>query len=344
MADLESSRDTSQIGEKWWAKNQSFILTQGYKLRPRYEPNWVPSWTINPKGDHEDGLKSYLSSPAMDAIRLVDGVKVVLKKVSKGGVELHTTQLLSSPEARSDPRNHTIPILEIIPMPRENWTLLVMPYCRVFTDPPFHCRAEVIEAMQQYLEGLQFMHDNHIAHSDIAPQNLMMEESQVVPEGSHFLHARTHDGFNKFFRCKNRCAVGPVKYYYIDFGLSMHFPSGQATASTVGTLRTFPTIPELSQNVPYNPFPVDIYQFGLMLQRLIETYNGLDDFRPVAAAMMNPDPRERPAAGQSLAQLNAIAAQMSTAKRRAPVWERNGFLDHVSRQLCGGYCPGRPYI
>ncbi|KAJ7439875.1 kinase-like domain-containing protein, partial [Mycena galericulata] len=202
-------------------------------------------------------------------------------------------------------------------------------------DPPFHCRAEFIEAMRQYLEvscfsllrillirvqGLQFMHDQNICHGDIAPQNLMMDESRVVPDGSHFFMPRTHSGFLRLFRWKNRCSVGPINYYYIDFGLSIHFPDGKATASTVGTLRTFPTIPELSLTVPYDPFKVDIYQLGLTIQKLIQTYRALRDFRPVATAMLNPNSWERPSPTESLVQLNSIAAGLSQRTLSASMW------------------------
>ncbi|KAJ7447556.1 kinase-like domain-containing protein [Mycena galericulata] len=333
--------------EKWWIRNQPYLLSRGYKLRPRYEPDWIPSWTVkeDPREEYEDAIAPpRISCQALDAIRTSDGMKVVLKKVPTDGEELRIAAILSTPRLRSDPRNHTIPILEVITVPNESWTLLVMPYCRRFDDPPFHCRAEFIEAMRQYLEGLQFMHDQNICHGDIAPQNLMMDESRVVPDGSHFFMPRTHSGFLRLFRWNNRCSVGPINYYYIDFGLSMHFPDGKATASTVGTLRTFPTIPELSLTVPYDPFKVDIYQLGLTIQKLIQTYRALRDFRPVATAMLNPNPGERPSPTESLVQLNSIAAGLSQRTLNASMWERGGVFNHLTRKLVGGYYPSQPYI
>jgi serine/threonine protein kinase len=106
--------------------------------------------------------------------------------------------------------------------------------------------------------------------SDIAPQNMVMDESRVIPKGSHFVNPRTHTGFYGFFSWNDRCSVGPVDYSYIDFGLSLYFPGGKDTARHLGTLRTFPTIPELSQIVPYNPFKVDIFQLGLTIHKIID--------------------------------------------------------------------------
>ncbi|KAJ7128829.1 kinase-like domain-containing protein [Mycena crocata] len=336
--------------EEWWVMNYPFLLSQGYKLRRRYEPNWVPSWwkPEDNTEEHEDELQTHWRTPALDAIRVSTGEKVVLKRVlTRGGkddVELRIATRLSNPRLRSDPHNHTIPILEVIELPDERWSLLVMPYCRRFDDPPFHCPAEFVEAMQQYLEGLQFMHDHNICHLDISPKNMMMDETLVVPAGSHFMMPRTHSGFPKLFRSNNRCAVGPVNYYYIDFGLSLYFPNGQATALTSDGLRNFEMIPEMSGTKPYNPFKVDIFQLGLVMQKLIQTYAPLRHFAPVAAAMMAPNPQGRPAPRESLIHLKSIAAKMSSRAMDAPMWKKKHFFDHVTRRLLGGYFPNTPYL
>ncbi|KAJ7435028.1 kinase-like domain-containing protein [Mycena galericulata] len=255
------------------------LLSAGYRLRARYQPDWIPSWANTTKpGEYEDSLRKFLDYNVLDAVRIQDDLKVVLKRVETDSQELKISKHLSS---LSGPRNHTIPLLDIIPLPpNKSSSILVMPYTRRFNHPAFHCRAEFIEAMQQFLEGLQFMHENNICHFDIAPQNLMMDESRVVPAGSRFCYPRSHTGFPGLFSWENRCSVGPVDYYYIDFGLSMHFPDGKDTALTTGTLRTFKTIPELSLTVPYNPFKVDIFQLGLTMHKLIEAYPALSAFPP----------------------------------------------------------------
>jgi hypothetical protein len=44
--------------EQFWVESQPFLLAQGYQLRPRYHPDWVPSWVVEGKtaGQFEDGL------------------------------------------------------------------------------------------------------------------------------------------------------------------------------------------------------------------------------------------------------------------------------------------------
>ena len=31
-------------GEMFWVEQQSWLKERGYNLRPRYQPDWVPSW------------------------------------------------------------------------------------------------------------------------------------------------------------------------------------------------------------------------------------------------------------------------------------------------------------
>ncbi|KAJ7661728.1 kinase-like domain-containing protein [Mycena rosella] len=325
--------------EAFWVDHQPFLLAQGYQLRPRYRPDWVPSWSLTPNRDnqYEDSL-DLIFTCVLDATRVHDSKKVILKCVPTDGHEIAIIKYLSAPSVRSDPRNRTIPLLDSIPLPDSPWSFLVMPFCRRFTYPPFHCRNEFVDAMNQFLEGLQFMHEHNLVHFDIAPQNMMMDESRVVPKGSHFSNTRTHTGFHGLFSWNNRCTVHPVDYYYIDFGLSLYFPGGKETALQTGTLRTFPTIPELSPIVPYNPFMVDIFQLGLTMHGLIDSYPDLEDFRPVADTMTAPNPRERPTPIEALTQLRGIATAMAPAILSSQIWEKDtGLWKKVSRVVLGGY-------
>jgi hypothetical protein len=69
------------------------------------------------------------------------------------GDEIHIALYLSSPQMRSDPRNRTVVILDVIPIHGDSeQVILVMPYLRQFHSPPFHCRAEFVEAMRQFIQ------------------------------------------------------------------------------------------------------------------------------------------------------------------------------------------------
>jgi hypothetical protein len=89
----------------------------------------------------------------LDAVRISDSQKVVLKKVSTASYEIPIAQLLSSPALRNDPRNHTVPVLDVIPLPADDdWALLVMPALLEFQKLPFRRVGEFCEAALQYLQ------------------------------------------------------------------------------------------------------------------------------------------------------------------------------------------------
>jgi hypothetical protein len=162
--------------ERFWVDQQPFLLSQGYKLRPRYDPAWVPSWK-HPGNEGQlagfcedgSGLLVNIRSPMLciallmvhnalqkgkviDATPADDGVKVVLKRVPTTGDKIRIILHLSSAEIRSDLRNRTVHIIDIISLPSDKETVpLVMPYLRVFNTPPFHCRGEFVESVRQFL-------------------------------------------------------------------------------------------------------------------------------------------------------------------------------------------------
>lgn len=37
--------------EFFWVDIQPFLLSRGYRLRPRYDPAWIPSWKLAGKED-----------------------------------------------------------------------------------------------------------------------------------------------------------------------------------------------------------------------------------------------------------------------------------------------------
>ncbi|KAJ6473791.1 kinase-like domain-containing protein [Mycena sanguinolenta] len=317
----ESSFELRTPREQFWVESYEFLLSRGYQLRPRYHPQWVPSWGKRHPIAHEcdDWLVSY-NTNALEALRIKDNRRVVLKRVKEK--ELEIFRRLDA--LRSDARNHTIPLLDVIPFGGTEWTFVVMPYCRRFNSPPFHCREEFVDAMTQYIEGLQFMHEHNIVHFDIAPQNMVMEESRLIPKGSHWYDPDSHSGFHgHFFSWKNRCSLRPtIQYYYIDFGLSKHFPRGKESARIAVTLRTFPMIPELSLTVPYNPFYVDIFQLGLAMSQIIDEYPALEDFRSIAASLTVDNPHARATLEDALKQLNSVRDQMLPSLRRKRLWEK----------------------
>jgi len=58
-----------------------------------------------------------------------------------------------------------------------------------------------------------------------------------------------------------------VKYYFIDYGISSYFPPGSQERLVLGTEGREQDVPELSDEVPYDPFKVDIFTIGNVFQQ-----------------------------------------------------------------------------
>ena len=67
--------------------------------------------------------------------------------------ELEVAQYLYSEELRTDPRNHTVPILDVLPVPDDpTIVLLVMPLMRACNDPQWDTVGEVVSFAKQVFE------------------------------------------------------------------------------------------------------------------------------------------------------------------------------------------------
>ncbi|KAF8508935.1 hypothetical protein BU17DRAFT_56469 [Hysterangium stoloniferum] len=318
-------RDRSVLtsGEVFWRDHQLFLQQRGYLLRPRYSPTWIPSWLANGTDQFlaEDGLRNHKWN-ILDAVRIVDNLKVTLKLVPTDTEEIPIARFLSSGDLREDPRNSAVPIMDVLPLPdTDGLAILVMPFLRDFFDPPFRYRIEFIELIRRLLQGLEFMHENNVAHRDACWFNIMMDATNLIPRGFHHVDTHSHDG-NRYskFTYKTRISVAPVQYYFIDFGLSSRFSSFEGRRLVIGTVGQNYFVPEFSSPVPYDPFPIDIYQVGGVIMNLVEIYYGLNIFRPLAMAMMQKDPALRPDASASLFQFENIVSKMSKRKLKGRVY------------------------
>ncbi|KAG9124820.1 hypothetical protein FRC07_010120 [Ceratobasidium sp. 392] len=259
--------------ENRWVSMQPYLLSKGYQLRPRYRPGWVPSWknTGASPYDCEDSINS-LPVRVLDATRINDEHQVVIKMIMssatdrEGEEELQILQLLTSPPYRDDPTNHAVPCLDSFPIPDvEGGTFVVMPLLSPYANPSFYNIAELHDFLDQVFEGLEFLHDNSIAHCDIAPANIMMDKHPLYDEPFHPFHQKfSLDAKRRVWPKYNR-AQRPVRYYYIDFGYAKWFRDPTSSRLLTG-IHAREAAPE-QQSGPYDPFKADIYQLGALLRR-----------------------------------------------------------------------------
>ena len=89
----------------------------------------------------------------IDATRVVDGQLVYLKKVLSSSHELEICRFFSSESLRRDPRNHCVPLVEVLPHPTDPETsFIVMPFLRNIDDPAFETIEDILECGEQLLE------------------------------------------------------------------------------------------------------------------------------------------------------------------------------------------------
>ncbi|TRM70471.1 kinase-like domain-containing protein [Schizophyllum amplum] len=226
---------------------------------------------------------------------------VIIKAVPSDSSKWRIIDFLSSGARRDDPRNHTIPVVEIIHA--QQYVFIVQAcwdYSWVF--PPFDSVASRLEWCHQLFTGLCFMHEHGITHADIHSGNVLWNHDGARP--SYFLQDP----------CPKLHSTFDARYAYIDFGAAVH---SFDEADRHWTPRTYPpeeyAAPEQILEIPIDRFAADIYNLGRVMEK--EMYNSMKQQHPVAhemlkvahayadliRVMISELPEERPSAQQALA-------------------------------------------
>ncbi|KAL5513758.1 hypothetical protein ACEPAH_4159 [Sanghuangporus vaninii] len=319
-------------GERWWRDRYDMLKEHGYQLRPRYHPEWKPSWTAKQlPGVREDSYVTY-HPKVIDAIRLSDGMRVSIKKLRKGSKELEIARYLDSEELRKDPRNITVPLLDVFREEEDTMEFMVMPLLKSFDDPSFSSVDEVIDFMKQTLQGLSFMHSKGVAHRDCSVLNIMMDARKLFPRDFHPTSSCFDASGKNLARPRRRRDVTSIKYYFIDFGISSRFDDATEPRLVTGEDCQDKQLPEIYQDKPYDPFPVDIFILGnLFKHSLVELYENLEFLAPLANRMTEKDPASRPTIDEALSHFGELVKEQSPRSlRRLLVWQD---ADKVERFL-----------
>ena len=106
----------------------------------------------------------------------------------------------------------------------------------------------------------------------------MMDADVMYPEGFHPINLNHTPDWSGFAKHTSR-AVAKVKYYFIDFGISVHVPENLQSRLVTGFLGRDRDPPELSGGKAYDPFKLDIFIIGNMLKREFQevtSFSGLN--------------------------------------------------------------------
>ncbi|KAI9067213.1 hypothetical protein FKP32DRAFT_1644465 [Trametes sanguinea] len=302
--------------ELLWHRRQHFLEENGYYLRPRYREGWQPSWMgTNIAPDFcEDFIVS--SRPqVIDARRKEDDFLVTIKTVSTRDQELSVARFLSS--FKDVEKNHCVEILDVLSDPlNPERALMIMPYLRPYNNPELMTVGDVIDFVKQMLDGLEFMHSHRVAHRDIAPPNIMMDARPLYPSGHHPVRLScTPDGIYDAIPLSR--ADHPVRYYYVDFGLSVRFPENAPTM-VVGDVGRDDEVPELSSTVPYDAFKADVYALGNLFDKEFEQrFHRLEFLRPLIDSMKRRQPEMRLPATELVTLFEQV---LTTVNKKAWRW------------------------
>ncbi|KAI0297841.1 hypothetical protein B0F90DRAFT_1736952 [Multifurca ochricompacta] len=324
----EPGRDGGDLypGEKLWANRQRALEEAGYMLRRRYHPGWKSSWigTNRLFTRVEDG-QVQLKRVIMDATRISDDKPVMLKLLlpKEGPYELEINRLFSSEPLLSNPRNHCAPLLDTIDLPNEP-QMMVHAQLRPFNDPPMQTYGEFVAFFGQLCEGIQFMHENHVAHRDCTRANIMLEPSGMYPQSFHPVAINRSRDFRKKANGYSRTRRPPL-YLLIDFGLSRRYDPANGPPLDKPLRGGDKSAPEhQDRDTPCNPFPTDIYYIGnLVREEFSQKYLGFEFMNPLVADMTLDDPQGRPTAQEVVSRFEEIKRGLGVWKLRSRIARKN---------------------
>lgn len=164
---------------------------------------------------------------------------------------------------------------------------------------------------------------------DCTSENIMMDASPIFPNGHHPVRrSATPNGVHVAHPLSR--IDHPVKYYFIDFGISTRFGLGEPTL-VVGAIGRDKELPELSEVVQYNAMQADVFILGNMYRKDLlqvsadivalvqqsdtlstQRYHGLDFLDPLISSMTERVPSQRPTAPNALSQFNIIKSNLNT--------------------------------
>ncbi|KAI0310417.1 hypothetical protein OF83DRAFT_1040175, partial [Amylostereum chailletii] len=346
--------------EKEWVEDQPWLAQCGYMLRPRYRPDWVPSWKAPGNTDmnyvhFEDGW-SNKGRTVIDATRMSDGAFVSIKRVD---LEFRANELaiglyFSGKDVASDQRNHCVPVLDVLhhpDKPTKAW--VIMPHLQPYFTPQFSTIGEAVAFFTQIFEGIQFMHEHHVAHRhvnlngspcfmltlylrDCTMFNIMMDASALYTHPPHPVNSRMRRDWTGKISPSRRRTEQPVRYYFVDFGLSHLYEPGNGPPLEFPLKGGDKSAPEhagsFEDRVPCDPFPTDVYYLGnLVREDFIGECRGFGFMKKLVADMTQNDPEKCPTMHEVVSRFQKIRSSLSSFKLRSRIaYKDDSFLWHMS--------------
>ncbi|KAJ6447743.1 hypothetical protein C8R47DRAFT_1171746 [Mycena vitilis] len=347
-----TARDATAAYEAYWFQARPFLELAGYRLRPRFYPDIVatPNGSSARALDVDTCSLTHARDTLMDARRISDDKWVMLKRVSNTihPHEVDIATFFSSPPHSDHPRNHCIPILGVLRDPDDaEHQIIVMPHCMAMYRPGFDTVGEVVDCLGQLFEGLQFIHENFVAHRDCQYMNIVQDPTGLFPQGFHPLEPWMDRRLERASRHTTRTQCWP-RFYFIDFGLSRRYDP-QAGPPLEDVIFAGDRTPPEHARPACNPFPTDVYFLGNLLKGQFlyvgmpwttgsarKLHKPLAFLQSLAEDMTQEDPAARPTIGEVVWRFEELRRGLSSWHLRQPgrrLYLRHKILHRV-RHLC----------
>ncbi|KAI0088690.1 hypothetical protein BDY19DRAFT_1071719 [Irpex rosettiformis] len=330
--------------EKYWRDRREILEIKGYTLRPCRVSYSDATRNLNTVGDSESRSTATpynVSQPSEEhfalkhrpnmvvATRIADGQLVHIKRMMQNGEysnEAKNIALLREELYRVDPANHCVPILEILEDElNKRYSLAVMPYMHDVDPSKFRSVQEVVDFVGQLLLGLDFLHQQFIAHCDCSLHNIVVDlVSTALPQSPG-----TPDIIDRIFRTSRQKRKPNVttsaKYYFTDFGASLYMdpdrPSIEFGIQFLYWARDT-DVPEYrdavreSRGVAFKPFELDVFLVGNMIRRrILERYSNVDFLQRLVDKMTQDRQALRPSASEALLEWLAVLQRIPIRHR-----------------------------
>lgn len=181
----------------------------------------------------------------------------------------------------------------------------------------------------------------------------MIDGTPLYPDGFHPSDQGLDlKGLNEAMHIRRIVASTPVKYYFVDFGLStFRDPSNPRRA--IGRDGADQEVPELSETEEYDLFPLDVFILGNVYRKslldvglfltllcvctakivcLLQVYTNLEFLRTLVESMVCKNPAERTSSSEALRRFKAIAA---TKKGSASRWRLRDKSESYCERVVG---------
>lgn len=252
------------------------------------------------------------------AARAPSNLDVVIRIMAigdEGREHLAIMRELAAPEARV-PENRTVPMIAELTTGGVVFGIFPVMWTHAMQIPWFETGRQLLDALDQVLEGFAFLHKCLIAHRDF-------DLSEVFSN-----YGRGWDPMKRRPKCKSippifRSCCPDFRYLINDFDLSIKFApesdpetrlvTGVPIARYGGTAEVYGKLlaPEARLDAPYCPFKADIYQLGASALEYCQNVHTLPELLALLAAMADDDPAARPTAADTLSTLRNICETAS---------------------------------